>query len=238
MNPNHKPTLEALSIYGNNSLPQLLVDDLINHSIKNNPDGSAQILNKTREFFNKEDFSGLIEFSIENQKEFSESSSLTYYKGKSLEALGKIEEAKVEYKNAIKIDKSDIRSSIALGDIHFAESNYVYSSIVYNSILENDPMNVSLINKIGLSYFNGFEWAKAATVWEDLLKLSPNHTEVKKLLPEVYYILSLEYDRKGFSDLSRRSFSNALSVNSNSSIWLPSALKTAAKYYTQNGFCY
>lgn len=236
LNPNHKPTLEALSIYGKNSLPQLLVDDLINHSIENNPDGSAQILNKTREFFNKEDFSGLIEFSIENQKEFSESSSLTYYKGKSLEALGKIEEAKVEYKNAIKIDKSDIRPSIALGDIHFAESNYVYSSIVYNSILENDPMNVSLINKIGLSYFNGFEWAKAATVWEDLLKLSPNHTEVKKLLPEVYYILSLEYDRKGFSDLSRRSFSNALSVNSNSSIWLPSALKTAAKYYTENGF--
>ena len=31
-------------------------------------------------------------------------------------------------------------------------------------------------------------------------------------------------------------FSNALSVNSNSSIWLPSALKTAAKYYTENGF--
>ena len=65
LNPNHKPTLEALSIYGNNSLPQLLVDDLINHSIKNNPDGSAQILNKTREFFNKEDFSGLIEFPVQ-----------------------------------------------------------------------------------------------------------------------------------------------------------------------------
>mgnify|MGYP002849515992 FL=1 len=73
-------------------------------------------------------------------------------------------------------------------------------------MLENDPMNVSLINKIGLSYYNGFEWAKAVTIWENLLKLSPNHTEVKKLLPEVYYILSLEYDRKGFSDLSRRSF--------------------------------
>ena len=237
LDPNHKPTLEALSIYGTNSLSQLIVDDLINHSIENTSNnGSAQILNKTRDLYNSENYSDLIEFSQENEKEFSQSSSLVFYKGKSYEALGKNEEAKSQYKIAIEIDKSDIRSSIALGDIYFLESNYVYSAIVYNSVLENDPMNVSLINKIGLSYYNGFEWAKAVTIWENLLKLSPNHTEVKKLLPEVYYILSLEYDRKGFSDLSRRSFSNALSVNSNSAVWLPNALKTAAKYYTENGF--
>ena len=237
LDPNHKPTLEALSIYGTNSLSQLLVDDLINHSIENTSNnGSAKILNKTRDLYNSENYSDLIEFSQENEKEFSQSSSLVFYKGKSYEALGKNEEAKSQYKIAIEIDKSDIRSSIALGDIYFLESNYVYSAIVYNSVLENDPMNVSLINKIGLSYYNGFEWAKAVTIWENLLKLSPNHTEVKKLLPEVYYILSLEYDRKGFSDLSRRSFSNALSVNSNSAVWLPNALKTAAKYYTENGF--
>ena len=237
LDPNHKPTIEALSIYGTNSLSQLIVDDLINHSIENaSNNGSAQILNKTRDLYNSENYSDLIEFSQENEKEFSQSSSLVFYKGKSYEALGKNEEAKSQYKIAIEIDKSDIRSSIALGDIYFLESNYVYSAIVYNSVLENDPMNVSLINKIGLSYYNGFEWAKAVTIWENLLKLSPNHTEVKKLLPEVYYILSLEYDRKGFSDLSRRSFSNALSVNSNSAVWLPNALKTAAKYYTENGF--
>ena len=237
LDPNHKPTLEALSIYGTNSLSQLIVDDLINHSIENTSNnGSAQILNKTRDLYNSENYSDLIEFSQENEKEFSQSSSLVFYKGKSYEALGKNEEAKSQYKIAIEIDKSDIRSSIALGDIYFLESNYVYSAIVYNSVLENDPMNISLINKIGLSYYNGFEWAKAVTIWENLLKLSPNHTEVKKLLPEVYYILSLEYDRKGFSDLSRRSFSNALSVNSNSAVWLPNALKTAAKYYTENGF--
>ena len=237
LDPNHKPTIEALSIYGTNSLSQLIVDDLINHSIENaSNNGSAQILNKTRDLYNSENYSDLIEFSQENEKEFSQSSSLVFYKGKSYEALGKNEEAKSQYKIAIEIDKSDIRSSIALGDIYFLESNYVYSAIVYNSVLENDPMNVSLINKIGLSYYNGFEWAKAVTIWENLLKLSPNHTEVKKLLPEVYYILSLEYDRKGFSDLSRRSFSNALSVNSNSAVWLPNALKTDAKYYTENGF--
>ncbi len=236
LDPNHKPTLEALSIYGTSSLPQLFVDDLMNHSIENTSNGSAQILNKTRDLYNSKNYPSLIELSNENEKEFSQSSSLIFYKGKSYEALGKIEDAKSQYKIAIEIDKTDIRSSIALGDIYFSESNYVYSAIVYNSILENDPMNVSLINKIGLSYYNGFEWAKAAMIWENLLKLSPNHTEVKKLLPEVYYILSLEYDRKGFTDLSRRSFSNALSVNSNSAVWLPNALKTAAKYYTENGF--
>jgi len=236
LDPNHKPTIEALSRYGDDFLPTVLVNTLINNSINEEPNGSAQILSKSRAFFNSEDFSELIQLSLENEKVFSKSSSLSFMKAQSYEALGKIEDAKRVYKIATKIDKTDIRSAIALGDIYFSESNFVYSAMVFNSIIDQDPMNISLKNKIGLSFYNGFEWAKAATVWEDLLKISPQHTEVKKLLPEVYYILSLEYDRKGFSNLSRRAFSNALSVNSNSFVWLPNALKTAAKYYRENGF--
>ena len=236
LDPNHKPTIEALSIYGDDFLSTVLVNNLINKSINDDPNGTSQILSKSRELFNSENYSGLIELSIENEKVFSKSSSLSFMKAQSYEALGKIDDAKRVYKIATKIDKTDIRAAISLGDIYFSESNFVYSAMVFNSIIDQDPMNVSLKNKIGLSFYNGFEWAKAATVWEDLLKISPQHTEVKKLLPEVYYILSLEYDRKGFSNLSRRAFANALSVNSNSSIWLSNALKTAARYYRENGF--
>ena len=90
-------------------------------------------------------------------------------------------------------------------------------------------------NKIGLSYYRAFEWGKAASIWEELLRHSPNHVEVRMLLPEVYYIMSLEYERTGFTDLSRRSFANALSVNPNSPSWLANALKTAGEFYRENG---
>ena len=68
-----------------------------------------------------------------------------------------------------------------------------------------------------------------------MLGYAPNHLEVRMLLPEVYYIMSLEYDRTGFTGLSRRAFANALSVNPNSSAWLVNALKTAGEFYRENG---
>ena len=41
--------------------------DLINHSIENTSNnGSAQILNKTRDLYNSENYSDLIEFSQNN----------------------------------------------------------------------------------------------------------------------------------------------------------------------------
>ena len=55
------------------------------------------------------------------------------------------------------------------------------------------------------------------------------------MLPQVYYILSMEYNRNGFTDLSRQTFANAISVNPASSEWLGDALNTAGEYYRDNG---
>ncbi len=122
-----------------------------------------------------------------------------------------------------------------MGDLYSNQGNYLYAAISYEGVLDKNPRDVVLRFKHGLSYYKAYEWAKCASAWEDLLHYAPNHTEVRKMLPQVYYILSMEYNRNGFTDLSRQTFANAISVNPASSEWLGDALNTAGEYYRDNG---
>ncbi|HJM86298.1 MAG TPA: hypothetical protein QGH71_06800, partial [Candidatus Marinimicrobia bacterium] len=199
------------------------------------PNGQAQLLKDVRTSLDKGDYDEVLRLASEHSSRFSQSASLVFMKGQAQEATGDLESAKKTYKQSMTIDQSDPRGGIALGDLYFGQGNYLYAAITYESVLPRDPMNVSLRNKHGLSYYRAFEWGKAASAWEEMLGYAPNHLEVRMLLPEVYYIMSLEYDRTGFTDMSRRAFANALSVNPNSSAWLVNALKTAGEFYRENG---
>ena len=83
----------------------------------------------------------------------------------------------------------------------------------------------------GLSYFKANEWGRAAAAWEDLLHYRPDHGLVRVLLPQTYYILAIEYNRLGNPTMGRQSFKNALSINSDTGLWLPGSMATLGKYY-------
>ena len=235
LDPNHGPTIEALSRYSGKSATKSMAKDLMQEVSQKQPNGPAKLLKDVRANLDKGDYAEVLRLAGENSSRFSQSASLVFMKGQAHEATGDLESAKKTYKQSMTIDQSDPRGGVALGDLYFSQGNYLYAAITYEGVLPRDPMNVSLRYKHGLSYYRAFEWGKAASAWEEMLGYTPNHQEVRMFLPEVYYIMSLEYDRTGFTDLSRRAFANALSVNPNSSAWLVNALKTAGEFYRENG---
>ena len=59
-------------------------------------------------------------------------------------------------------------------------------------------------------------------------------SNVTLLLPQAYYILAVEYNRSGESGLGQTAFRNALSINKNSNLWLPGAMKTLGDFYRES----
>ena len=235
LDPDHGPTIEALSRYGGNASTREMAGDIIQEVTQQQPDGQARLLKDVQSYVEQGEYEKVLALAAEQSSRFSQSASLVFMKGQAHEATGDMEAAKKSYKRSMAMDESDPRGGIALGDLYFGQGNYLYAAIRYEAVLPRDPRNIALRNKLGLSYYRAFEWGKAASAWEELLGYAPNHREVRMLLPEVYYVMSLEYERTGFTDLSRRAFANALSVNANSSAWLTNALKTSGEFYRENG---
>ena len=102
----------------------------------------------------------------------------------------------------------------------------MYAALTYGDAVRLDPSDLDSRFKQGFSYFKASEWGKSASSWEDLLRYDPKNANVTLLLPQVYYILAVEYNRSGESGLGQTAFRNALSINKNSNLWLPGAMKT------------
>lgn len=235
INPNHQATLNALSLFSDGSAGGEMARDLIKKASDREPEGPARLLNDVKEYLKSGELDEAAALSQDARDRYPDNAVFPYLEGKAHEAMGSLEQAKKSYKLSMTLDRTDPSPVAALGDVYSNQGNYLYAAVTYENALAMNPMDVNLRFKQGFSYLKAFEWGKAASAWEDLLHYAPNHQEVRKLLPQVYYVLSLEYNRNGFTDLGRRSFANALSVNPNSGEWIGGALKTAGEYYRENG---
>ena len=108
---------------------------------------------------------------------------------------------------------------------------FIYAALSYSDAVYLDPDNADFRYMQGLSYFNAYEWGRTAAAWEDLLHYRPNDPIVKTLLPQSYYVLAVEYNRIGNPTMGRQAFKNALSVNNNTTVWLPGAMSVLGKFY-------
>ncbi|MFQ6616502.1 MAG: tetratricopeptide repeat protein, partial [Fidelibacterota bacterium] len=235
IDPNHLATLNALSIFSQEDMGREMASDLMKKAAQEQPGGAARLLQETREKLESGSYEDVITLTSEGKSQYPDNPVFPFLAGQAYREMGDLEEAKKRFKEGMALEETVPSSSVALADLYFDEGNYLYAAITYESSLAKDPRDVGLRFKQGLSYFKAYEWAKAASAWEDLLRYAPNHPEVRLRLPQVYYILSLEYSRNGFTDLSRRTFSNAISVNPRSGEWLGGALETAGHYYQEHG---
>lgn len=235
IDPNHTATINAISLYADTPEGEKMAEELYDKAATRAPQGPASLLSEIRDYISKDRLEEALAKSQEGKSRFPNNFIFPYLEGQSLEALGKIEEAKKSYKYSMTMDRTDPAATIALADLYFSQGNYLYAAVNYESVLSLQPLDVSLRFQHGLSYFKAHEWNKASSAWEDLLHYTPNHPEVRHMLPQTYYIMSLEYTRNGYTDLGRRSFANALSVNANSNDWLGDALKMIGEYYRENG---
>lgn len=229
--PNHRATIEMMATLFGNSENLSLSDDILTKSSKKDPNGPARRMQSIRKSLNERNFEYAAKLAKGGQDMFPRHSGFIFLKGMAFEGLGDLEKAKASYQESIKKDPGHQESYVALADLYSKQGKHVYAALTYSDAIRLDPSDTDSRFKQGLSYFNGSEWGRASSSWEDLLHYEPDNIKVKSLLPQAYYILAVEYNRNGESNLGQTSFRKALSVNKNSGLWLPGSMFTLGGYY-------
>ena len=233
--PNHIGTINALALYSGEPQGDKMAQDLFSKAAAVEPDGPASLLNLVRESLERSSYEEALSLANNGVSRYPDNHIFPYLEGQAYENLGDFEQAKKSYKTSLSMDRNDPTAGVALGNLYYNQGNFLYAAVTYDNVLPVVPQDTKLRFKQGLSYFKAFEWSKTAAAWEDLLIYAPNHPEVRLLLPQVYYIMSNEYNRSGYTDLGRQAFANALAVNPNTHDWLSKALRTSGEYYREHG---
>jgi len=233
LDPKHRATLDIMSTMGQNYTRGLNIKNILEKSSEVDPDGPADRLATIKNLIALSDYSAAIRTADGAIQEFPEYSGIKILKGNAFEFMGQTEKAKAIYQNVIKTDPMNVEGHRALGNLYFKDGKYLYAGLAYSDVVYLDGSSVDERYLQGLSFFKTREWARAANAWEDLLRIDQNHELTRIYLPQVYYILAIEYNRTGQSSLGRTSFNKAFSVNGNTRQWLPGALKTLGAFYRE-----
>ena len=233
LDPNHRATIEAMSMFTQTDDQRKLSQEILTLSSKRVPDGPAQRLNLIRQDLVSGDLNNALRMAEEGNREFPDHVGFVQLMGEAYLKMGQIEESKQTFQRAIKLNPKEIQPHLSLANVYFEQGKYVYAALSFSNAVYLNPDNSDHRYMQGLSYFNATEWGRAAAAWEDMLHYKPNNALVKSLLPQAYYVMAVEYNRIGNSTMGRQAFENALSVNNNSSIWLPGAMSTLGKFYRE-----
>ena len=231
LDPNHEATIDAMSMFVTTEEQKQLSRDVLGYASKKVPDGPAQHINSIRETMASGDYTEALNKAEEASEKYPTHTGFLQLIGESHLKLGRTEEAKRSFQRAIKLNPKDIQPHISLADLYFEQGRYVYAALSYSDAVYLDSDNSDYRYMQGLSYFNAYEWGRTAASWEDLLHYRPNDPIVKTLLPQTYYVLAVEYNRIGNPTMGRQAFKNALSVNNNTTTWLPGAMGVLGKFY-------
>lgn len=234
LDPQHRATLDILSSLGyNRPRSQVRSENLLKGISAYDPDGPAGRVAAVKTFISQGNYSAAISRADEALKLYPDYSGIKILKGNAYEQLGETEKAKAIYQNVIKADPMNVEGHRALGDLYYSDGKYLYAGLAYSDVVYLDGSSLDARYLQGLSFFKTSEWARAANAWEDLLRIDQNHELTLLYLPQVYYILAVEYNRKGEPALGRTSFNKAFSVNGNTRMWLPGALKVLGAFYRE-----
>ena len=213
---------------------EILSKDVLSKSAKKDPNGPGEQMQRIKNNIKDENFEYALKLAQGAQSSFPENSGFVFLKGKAHEGMGNLEKAKSTYQEVIQKDPTHQETYKSLANLYFSQGKFVYAALTYGDAVRLDPSDLDSRFKQGFSYFKASEWGKSASSWEDLLRYDPKNANVTLLLPQVYYILAVEYNRSGESGLGQTAFRNALSINKNSNLWLPGAMKTLGDFYRES----
>lgn len=233
LDPDHRATIEAMSMFTQTEAQRELSNEILTISSQRAPDGPAQRINLIKKDLASGDPKNALRMAEEGSIKFPDHVGFIQLIGEAFLKLGQVEESKQAFQRAIKLNPKEIQPHLSLANVYFDQGKYVYAALSYSNAVYLDPDNSDHRYMQGLSYFNASEWGRAAAAWEDLLHYNPDNALVRNLLPQTYYVMAVEYNRIGNPTMGRQSFKNALSVNNNSSVWLPGAMSTLGKFYRE-----
>ncbi len=233
IDPDHQATLDivaALPGRQNKSLPGVGKED----SPRKNEKGAAGLMMSIKRQLEAGNTYQALDMADKAQEKYPQQGGFAYLKGQAFEQLNEYDAAKKQYQEATRLNQENLEAHQALANLYFNGGNYLYSALSYAQAIRLNPLSVPYRYQLGLAYYLAGEWVYAAAAWEDLLYYAPNHQDARKYLPQVYYVLAIEYNRAGESTKGRTSFDKALSINSNTYSWLPGALTTLGKHYREH----
>ena len=233
LDPDHGATIEAMSMFVHTKQQRKLSDDILKLSSEKAPDGPAQQLTIIREKMKTGDYTEALNLSEEASEKYPTHTGFVQLIGENFLKLGRVEDAKKSFQRAVKLNPKDVQPHLSLADLYFEQNKFVYAALSYSDAVYLEPDNPDFRYMQGLSYFNAHEWGRTAASWEDLLHYRPNDAVVRNLLPQTYYVMAVEYNRIGNPTMGRQAFKNALSVNNNTSSWLPGAMSVLGRFYRE-----
>ena len=231
LNPDHRGTIDAMTMYNRTPDEILLSNSILKMSSERVPEGAAQKITKIKSLIAGSNYLEALRASKVANQQFPLNDSFINLIGQCHLSLNNIEEAKSAFQRSIKLNNRNKLPHLHLANIYYEEGKFIYSALSYSDVVFLDPEDLDARYYQGLSYFKAQEWGRAASSWEDLLRYRPKHDIVQVMLPQAYYIMAMEYNRLGNSSMGRKSFQNALSINSNTRQWLTSSLITMGDYY-------
>jgi tetratricopeptide (TPR) repeat protein len=161
-----------------------------------NIDNSLLLLNKSLDFYNKDDryflFEGNVKF-LQLQKELKNIDPSNEDAKKDIfDKLGYIENL---YKNAIELNKKEPNNLVALGSLYefkaeFDQSFLKQAQDVYKKALELDPQNTDILFASGRVYYKSANIKEAKKIFLKLRSLYPGDSKVRVYLGLSYFNLS------------------------------------------------
>ena len=233
LKPDHQPTLEAMYSFLDAGDTKKMGKDFLKKSIRQNQNGPIQKMAIIREKLENELYDEAIGLAEAGLEQHPNHSGFLYLKGIGLEQNGEIEQARYSYQGALQFDPKNQDIHLALANLYYNRGQFLYAALSFKDAVTLNPGDINGRYMQGVSFFNAGEWSRAASAWESLLHYQKDHRLVKNLLPEAYYILAIEYNRKSEHSRSRSAFDNAMRTNPNTDIWLPEALRILGKHYRE-----
>jgi len=233
IDPNHKATLDILASLGHEPKKKKVKEEVLLRSSKKNPDGPAQQITEIQTRIEKGLYKDAVRIADSAMETYPQNSSFVLLRGNIAEKMGDVDQAKSSYQKAILLDVNNQEAYKSLAALYFDQEKYIYAALSYEDAIRLNHSDSESRYMQGLAYYKANEWGRAASAWEDLLHYQPNNPMVRNLLPQAYYILAIEYNRRGEPALGRTSFDKAISVNANSFEWLPGAMKSLGNYYRE-----
>ncbi|NQU27045.1 MAG: tetratricopeptide repeat protein [Candidatus Marinimicrobia bacterium] len=233
LNSSHQATLDGIAAIP--GISNELVSSRPNRQnlAADQPDEPARLLRQIRIELDEGNYQSALVKVLAAQKKYPRQSGFAYLAGQTYEQLSDFESAKIAYQQATSLNHDNIDAYMASAKLLYDQGNFLYAALSCAQVIRLNPLSQEFRHLQGLAYFQAGEWGHAAAAWEDLLYYAPKHKEVRYYLPQVYYVLAMEYNRLGESALGRTAFNKAVNINTNTFTWLPGALTTLGKHYRE-----
>jgi tetratricopeptide (TPR) repeat protein len=110
-----------------------------------------------------------------------EQAEAAYERGLALVEAGDLDRARIEFRNAVRLDPNMAEAQLQLGRIHMAENSFRPAFRSYRYVIENEPDNVEALLALGRLSFFGKDWESFERYAPRAIEAASDRTEARVL---------------------------------------------------------